>query len=161
MLWFRLHGTATYSGPFSHENGSVICKHSACQRSTARRIFRRCAARGMCCWCSVAPSGLAHIPFVTHGLRRGLHILGAAPRLKSSKGLRQSCQSHCDAPSSAAELFVLLAFDFGDLLHAPLVAATSEGRVQEFIDDLARGFFIQDARADGEHVGVVVLARHL
>jgi len=32
------------------------------------------------------PSGLAHIPFVTHGLRRGLHILGAAPRLKSSKG---------------------------------------------------------------------------
>src|SRR3954469_10855310 len=51
-------------------------------------------------------------------------------------------------------------FNLGDLIDAALVAAALEGRAQPQRDNFIRQSEGHDPAADGEHVGVVVLARH-
>ena len=51
-------------------------------------------------------------------------------------------------------------FDFGDLIDAALVPAALEGGAEPERDDFVGEAEGDDAAAHGEHVGVVVLARH-
>src|SRR5579859_5459929 len=55
----------------------------------------------------------------------------------------------------------LFTLDPGNLFDALFVAAAGKGRSQPVSDDVASLLFIEEARADGEHVGVVVLAAEL
>src|SRR2546425_12968625 len=48
----------------------------------------------------------------------------------------------------------------GQLLHPARVPATGEWRRQPGLEDLPRAGGLGDASAEGEHVGVVVLAAH-
>src|SRR5437868_4277709 len=71
---------------------------------------------------------------------------------------------HCALMRSGAGFFAgmrlyLFPFDLGDLVHATLVASAGEGRGQELINDGHCLGFIEEAGADGEDVGVVMLAR--
>src|SRR5438128_8893459 len=71
---------------------------------------------------------------------------------------------HCALMRSGAGFFAgmrlyLFPFELGDLVDAALVASTGEGRGQELVDDGHRGGLVEETRADGEDVGVVVLAR--
>ena len=54
-----------------------------------------------------------------------------------------------------------VAFELGDFVEAALVAATGEGRVEESLDHFEGSGGGDDAGAEGEDIGVVVLAGKL